>query len=380
MLGKRDSGGKSDAEGGKSGNGGKDAGKKGKGGSKGKGSPAKDAPGFKTVEELEAQMFIDMLSSKGKAEKEFQKREAVKQPLEAKGSHCEVRKHSEMGCAVVTMQSEMAREVVVKFGETKVSSSSSGRWKKTSSTENGAKEKRPEINIGDVVVQYRPHVDKTAKTEVKTDIFAAWGRQAEKASPLAAASIAEAFDKLFIEAAGFQAAPAAPAKDLVGQPLLMGVTPPPPPARPMMPPPQRQMMPGSLLDLMAVQAAQVAQAQAAQAQAQAVHQQQFGVPPQVGPAAAMAAQAAQVQQAAYARAQAAQAQAVQQAQATNHLINYGVRPGLETPPPRFSSGTNEMRADAPSFMFSPQQNGHYNERMASLFRVILKGSITSMAM
>lgn len=58
----------------------------------------------------------------------------------------------------------------------------------------------------------RPYVDKAVNEEAKTDLFAAWGRKAEKLTPIEAMTIAEAFDDL-VTAAGphIAAARAAPA-------------------------------------------------------------------------------------------------------------------------------------------------------------------------
>ncbi|CAE8682885.1 unnamed protein product, partial [Polarella glacialis] len=123
--------------------------------------------GAKTVQQIEAEMLIAKLSSKG----EMSTDKANKTPLEAKGSHCEVKKHSEIGCAVVTMESESAREVVMKLAIHK---------RADREQDNEGKERRPTISIGDVQVQLRSHVDKANKVEIKTDIFVAWGRQAEK--------------------------------------------------------------------------------------------------------------------------------------------------------------------------------------------------------
>jgi len=141
----------------------------------------------KTLQEVEAEMLTAAVAPSGVPESG--RRDAAKLSLQAKGDHCEVRKHSDMGCAVVTIKSEPAREAVIKMAELKA----------TSSTEKG-RESRPQIVINGFAVQMRRHFDKVLEQEVKTDIFIAWGRQAEKQSPLSAATIAEAFDKLVVEA------------------------------------------------------------------------------------------------------------------------------------------------------------------------------------
>jgi len=109
-------------------------------------------------------------------------------PLEHKGTHCDVRKHSDMGCAVVTMKSEESRDKVMQLGQKDPSS-----------------EGRPQVDIKGIKAQMRPHIDKVASKEVKTDIFVAWGHQAEKQSPLSAATICEVFDDLVQEGGNSQA-------------------------------------------------------------------------------------------------------------------------------------------------------------------------------
>jgi len=139
--------------------------------------------GARTVQEVEAAIFTAKLAVKTSS--------AVgKQPLEAKGEHCEVKKHSEMGCAVVTMESEIAREAIIKYYV----------FPRTVTSDDG-KQGRAQIQIGDHTAQVRPHVDKDSKAEIKTDLFLAWGHKSEKLSPLSADSIAQAFDQLYLEVA-----------------------------------------------------------------------------------------------------------------------------------------------------------------------------------
>lgn len=56
-------------------------------------------------------------------------------------------------------------------------------------------------------MQLRPHIDKATQQEVKSDIFFAWGHQAEKTSSLAAETIAKAIDELVHESRGTQPLP-----------------------------------------------------------------------------------------------------------------------------------------------------------------------------
>mmetsp|Transcript_65946 Transcript_65946/g.127205 ORF Transcript_65946/g.127205 Transcript_65946/m.127205 type:complete len:420 (-) Transcript_65946:55-1314(-) len=108
--------------------------------------------------------------------------------LEAKGAHCTVRKHSDMGCAVITFESEAMRDRVLELAASKTPP---GQRNNTD---------RPEVRVNDFTIQMRPHVDKRTEVEIKTNIFAAWGRQNEKRSPLPVPTIAETFDALFREA------------------------------------------------------------------------------------------------------------------------------------------------------------------------------------
>lgn len=194
-------------------------GKSGKGGSGGKGKKGKDG-GDTKASEGKAGGKACKGKGGGKAGKSFSDRSSVekfsvqKQPksvqeveaelvgkgpsddhgpgpktnLEAKGTHCTVRKHSDMGCAVITFESEAIRDRVLELAATK--------------TPPGQRNNvdRPEVRVKDFTIQMRPHVDKRTEVEIKTNIFAAWGRQNEKKSPLPVPMIAETFDALFREA------------------------------------------------------------------------------------------------------------------------------------------------------------------------------------
>lgn len=180
--------GKDDRKGAVKGNG------KGKDNGKGKNTSQPQAPqeryvsGAKTVQELEAEM-LHSKGAGGNTTKE--RREAAKQPLEATGRWCEVKKHSEMGCAVVTFADIASRDAVMNLAAQK------------GPVEEKGDEKRPLMKIGGVDVQLRPHKDKAAGgDEIKTDIFVAWGRQAEKTNMLGAPLIAEAMDILMCELRG----------------------------------------------------------------------------------------------------------------------------------------------------------------------------------
>merc|ERR1719223_2219042 len=145
---------------------------KGNGKSKGdgKGKPPVPPPqernvmGVKTVQELEA----EMLHSKMALGTTKERREASKTPQEAKGNFCEVKKHSDMGCAVVSFVDQASRDAVMRLAETK------------GSAEEKKEEKRALMKISGVDVQLRAHFDKAKQEEIKTDIFVAWVRQQEK--------------------------------------------------------------------------------------------------------------------------------------------------------------------------------------------------------
>lgn len=278
-------------------------------------------PGAKTVQELEAEIFIAKLSAKYAGASDGVRREAAKQPLEAKGAHCEVKKHSEMGCAVVTMESESAREVMMSFMTPKVVKSDDG------------KQDRVEIKIGEHTVQMRPHVDKETKKEIKSDFFIAWGHKSEKQSPLAASVIADAFDNLWTEA--YQAwTSAVQAQMSAGLPNGMGY-------HPMMP----LMMANGAMPLL-------------QRPVGAGGMRPQGMMPAQNYFNMMMLQQQQHQH------QAAQAAAM--AQQPQHQQQQNTTGGAEAPPTPSTTSTNEMRANAPTFnMFTPQTEvfAGYNEYM-----------------
>mmetsp|Transcript_183271 Transcript_183271/g.581143 ORF Transcript_183271/g.581143 Transcript_183271/m.581143 type:complete len:669 (-) Transcript_183271:304-2310(-) len=86
----------------------------------------------------------------------------------AEGKHVGVRKHTSMGCAVVTVPAAwISAEIITKF---------------------------PEPMIGKTKVNLRPHRDRETKELVANDIFAAWGHQAEKMSPLSAQELLKFFE------------------------------------------------------------------------------------------------------------------------------------------------------------------------------------------
>lgn len=304
--------------------------------------PHKDGPSFlsgaKTVQQIEAEMLIAKLSSKGETNTNILDK-LGKTPLEAKGSHCDVKKHSDIGCAVVTMESQSAREVVMRLAIQQ----SEAEARNETQSENSSKERRPEIKIGEVKAQLRSHIDKATKGEFPNDIFVAWGRQAEKVSPLSPAVIASTFDSLFREArkqlaATMQDAVVIPSHSLAKSPKGsprdatrtahpqngVGVSSQPPmPPQPMMQPHVQAQQQAAMFSLMGIQAAAAAAAAARAGQGQLtpqqmqqfqqlqmrLQQQQPGVPPNPQQAAAAAFMMQAAQHAAYMAAQQHQAQA-----------------------------------------------------------------------
>lgn len=92
-----------------------------------------------------------------------------RQPMEEIGDNVTVKKHSSMGCAVVSLRDPRVREAIVRIGT--------------------------EVIISGIKVQMKPHFDKETKVEVMTDIFVAWGRQVEKTTPLSERELTKFFDQ-----------------------------------------------------------------------------------------------------------------------------------------------------------------------------------------
>jgi len=156
------------------------------GGRGGRGSRGRSAAQAPTAAKAEAEKEADVSGKAGE--------EHPKHHHEVKGSHCRVRKHTDMGCAVVSMESEAAREEVLRLTRKPMGTDAS-------------KEARPEVTINGVTVQIRTHVDKVSQQKVGTDLFVAWGHKVEKQSPLPAQAIVEAFDALLRQARGLPPLP-----------------------------------------------------------------------------------------------------------------------------------------------------------------------------
>lgn len=91
-----------------------------------------------------------------------------RQPVEEVGDNATVRKHSSMGCAVVSLRDPRVREAILRASET--------------------------VTIANIKVQLKPHFDKDTNQEVMTDLFVAWGRQVEKTTPLSERDLTKFFD------------------------------------------------------------------------------------------------------------------------------------------------------------------------------------------
>ena len=90
-----------------------------------------------------------------------------KQPVLHKGEHVSVKKHSGMGCAIVSFEdAEVRQRILVK----------------------GPRE------VGGVKIDVAAHVDTATLREAPNDLFVAWGRQAERSTPLSAQDLARHFD------------------------------------------------------------------------------------------------------------------------------------------------------------------------------------------
>lgn len=146
-----------DGEGGK--------GSKGAGKDRGKNREPRDRDDTKREREDRPERPKPRADSDGKDKETDQRKLAI----EEKGEACEVRKHSSMGCAVVSMKDPRVRAAILEKAG-------------------------PEVMLGGVKVQVKAHFDKETKQEILTDIFVAWGRQTEKATPVSEHELAKFFD------------------------------------------------------------------------------------------------------------------------------------------------------------------------------------------
>lgn len=93
-------------------------------------------------------------------------------PARAAGEHVQVRKAAVGGCAVISIQDAAVRNAILALGS--------------------------EINVSPgVVVKLQPQRDPKTKEEVPTDIFAAWGRKVEDATPVSEVELLRSFEALY---------------------------------------------------------------------------------------------------------------------------------------------------------------------------------------
>ncbi|CAE8616598.1 unnamed protein product [Polarella glacialis] len=85
------------------------------------------------------------------------------------GEHMTVRKHASLGCALVSLQDVEERNRLLAISE---------------------------VLVGCVKVKLQPQVDKATGEEVPNDIFATWGRQVERDTPLPEEDLLRALERL----------------------------------------------------------------------------------------------------------------------------------------------------------------------------------------
>eukprot|EP00747_Dinoflagellata_sp_TGD_P114960 gnl/TRDRNA2_/TRDRNA2_172034_c0_seq2.p1 gnl/TRDRNA2_/TRDRNA2_172034_c0~~gnl/TRDRNA2_/TRDRNA2_172034_c0_seq2.p1 ORF type:complete len:736 (+),score=144.95 gnl/TRDRNA2_/TRDRNA2_172034_c0_seq2:204-2210(+) len=94
----------------------------------------------------------------------------AKMPKTKDGVLASVQKHSSMGCAVITMREARVRNMIV--------------------AEAGSSES---VTIAGIRVDIKPHQDKETGKDEPLQIFAAWGRKVEKATPLSESDLVDFF-------------------------------------------------------------------------------------------------------------------------------------------------------------------------------------------
>eukprot|EP00928_Gymnodinium_smaydae_P063527 TRINITY_DN47080_c0_g1_i1.p1 TRINITY_DN47080_c0_g1~~TRINITY_DN47080_c0_g1_i1.p1 ORF type:complete len:133 (+),score=14.35 TRINITY_DN47080_c0_g1_i1:48-446(+) len=102
-------------------------------------------------------------------------------PTIAYGKYCVVHKHSQMGCAFVSWPSASIRDLVMLFSKSLLAADLLG-------------------DVGGHKLVVNRRIDKESDNTSSFDIFVAWGRKAEKKSPVCALKIAEKFDAVLARA------------------------------------------------------------------------------------------------------------------------------------------------------------------------------------
>eukprot|EP00928_Gymnodinium_smaydae_P036706 TRINITY_DN25618_c0_g1_i1.p1 TRINITY_DN25618_c0_g1~~TRINITY_DN25618_c0_g1_i1.p1 ORF type:complete len:228 (+),score=34.28 TRINITY_DN25618_c0_g1_i1:86-769(+) len=103
----------------------------------------------------------------------------LRRAIRCKGVHCSVQKHSNLGCAVISLPTMGIRELLLTILKRNVRAC------------DGA----VVIAVDGVVCTIKPHFDKATSSEVVTDVFVAWGHQRECAHPVAAEKLAKVIDE-----------------------------------------------------------------------------------------------------------------------------------------------------------------------------------------
>eukprot|EP00928_Gymnodinium_smaydae_P044173 TRINITY_DN2948_c0_g1_i1.p1 TRINITY_DN2948_c0_g1~~TRINITY_DN2948_c0_g1_i1.p1 ORF type:complete len:213 (+),score=48.20 TRINITY_DN2948_c0_g1_i1:70-708(+) len=96
-----------------------------------------------------------------------------------RGKHCNVQKHSSLGCAVVTLPTKGIRELLLQFMLRNIR----------------AYDGATVFDIDGIEATIKPHIDKVTSADVETDVFVGWGRQTDLATPVAPEKIAKAIDE-----------------------------------------------------------------------------------------------------------------------------------------------------------------------------------------
>jgi len=116
-----------------------------------------------------------------RSERPLRSEDVRRQATAHTGKHCQVRKHSSMGCAVVTLDSVELRQAI----------------KMVFCGSPGAPVTKHDIGGHQSTI--RPHADKESQVDIPTDVFIGWGRQTEKNDPLSEQVIADWFDEKHVE-------------------------------------------------------------------------------------------------------------------------------------------------------------------------------------
>lgn len=121
-------------------------------------------------------------SSGGNAESEEKKR-----PEETQGMHLVCKKHSSMGCALITFAQESVRDLVLRHVLGRASLDPNDPMMRNVGAH---------VNVGGVQVSVKPRTEKDTGSDVPTDIFVGWGRQAQLRNPISGEVLCRFFDDI----------------------------------------------------------------------------------------------------------------------------------------------------------------------------------------